>query len=542
MGKFHESRKNSQEFMDMCNKIRERSLKTSSSLAHKLFKLLEINGWLMRCYTQNIDGLERRPPSNLQSNKLVQLHGDVFHSKCTTCNNIVKLPSSSEFKLDVKCSECPPVTQQGRPLKPGLLLPNVLCDGGDGEEGIVDHVESDAKKKPVVIVIGTSCHTHGVIDIVRKFAKAQCQLIWVNPLTKAPAGIPFLQSISASAEEFSFLLSEKLGVAFSLDAGVSDGYPIVQDNDFDTENIAKRVDLHGYAYYFSNNDNSREFIDGDRQQVQLRDEKMIEKVLGTDGSPAVNHISNIAKRVFSQYLKLKGDVKKQELHCNAYLAESMAVLVNLSSNVYHTTKLQPCKRVQRPDSCGDIAIDNYGRAAVEKECNYIKSIFHQLLVNPDLMPSRQQADPDYPCGVGSLTFFDGAMAYYESDNPMKLPKVTMVLSLTTGLLKLRSTFQLNHLTATSFAYGRNSFEFLLAYEYMKKKKSFILGILPIRQCTQLDILLEALSSVMDKRGFNYACDMIFFTPFRKELLDAYMKIPQNERNKELEERANMDIT
>jgi hypothetical protein len=58
--------------------------KYAPTLTHHFIKFLDDKGILLRCYTQNIDGLERL--AGLNEDKLVEAHGTFATSKCIKCH------------------------------------------------------------------------------------------------------------------------------------------------------------------------------------------------------------------------------------------------------------------------------------------------------------------------------------------------------------------------------------------------------------------------------------------------------------------------
>jgi len=73
---------------------------------HYFIKLLEQKGLLMMCYTQNIDGLEKK--AGVSQTKLVRAHGHNESSHCTSCGKEYHNPSMREClrKGQVAYCEC----------------------------------------------------------------------------------------------------------------------------------------------------------------------------------------------------------------------------------------------------------------------------------------------------------------------------------------------------------------------------------------------------------------------------------------------------
>ncbi|MFN3604491.1 MAG: SIR2 family NAD-dependent protein deacylase [Leptonema sp. (in: bacteria)] len=90
--------------------------------------------------TQNVDGLHERAGSK----NLVELHGNIWRTRCTQCNY-------KEF-LNTPLEEIPP-----RCPKCGhLLRPDVLWFGESYDQRMLSHVQNILNKSDLVFVIGSS--------------------------------------------------------------------------------------------------------------------------------------------------------------------------------------------------------------------------------------------------------------------------------------------------------------------------------------------------------------------------------------------------
>ncbi len=114
--------------------------------AHMFIKELHDNGILRRCYTQNIDGLERM--TGLPAKKLVEAHGS-FHGcgKCATCGHEV-----AEDKLrvmisngDAPCEKCD-----------GHYKPPIVFFGENLPTRFGKLCHADMEAADLLIVMGTS--------------------------------------------------------------------------------------------------------------------------------------------------------------------------------------------------------------------------------------------------------------------------------------------------------------------------------------------------------------------------------------------------
>jgi NAD-dependent SIR2 family protein deacetylase len=169
----------------------------------------------MRCYTQNIDGLEARdglimdmasgkgnkrrfmkknfeaPLPEQTSNtdfdagvEVVQLHGDLETLRCSYCQRKTEwTDEATEIYLEgvaPKCKKCTESSERRqstgkRGLSVGVLRPNIVLYG---ESNPSDHllgplVPFDIASGPeVLIIMGTSLRVHGLKKVIRDFAKA----------------------------------------------------------------------------------------------------------------------------------------------------------------------------------------------------------------------------------------------------------------------------------------------------------------------------------------------------------------------------------
>jgi NAD-dependent histone deacetylase SIR2 len=180
-----------------------------TSAVHKFIRTLAETGRLLRCYTQNIDGLEereglvvnmshgkgkRKRPSPLvvdddrtaqeKGCQVVQLHGDLRSLRCMNCQCLTDYTLSSvSILLSGQAPRCPACETASairqasgkRGTKIGTLRPNVVLYGEEHPEAdMVGKLnESDIRAAPdMMVILGTSLRVHGLKRIVKEFAKA----------------------------------------------------------------------------------------------------------------------------------------------------------------------------------------------------------------------------------------------------------------------------------------------------------------------------------------------------------------------------------
>ncbi|KAI9850726.1 MAG: hypothetical protein M1838_005217 [Thelocarpon superellum] len=190
----------------------------SATPTHKFIRALRDGGRLVRCYTQNIDGLEARdglcteiargkgnrsrflrrvveqprpetailPGSEMDGGcEVVQLHGDLEYLRCGLCCQLTgweedEREASLLQGMGPACGACAGKNQSRRDsgkrgTAVGLLRPNVVLYG---EEHPRAHLLSpitthDLSIVPdILLILGTSLRVHGLKVLVREFAKA----------------------------------------------------------------------------------------------------------------------------------------------------------------------------------------------------------------------------------------------------------------------------------------------------------------------------------------------------------------------------------
>jgi NAD-dependent SIR2 family protein deacetylase len=199
-------------------KIREEVSGTTTT--HKFIRTLRDGGRLVRCYTQNIDGLEAREglSTSLEDGKgnrarltrkvlaktrptsrpalksemdggceVVQLHGDLEALRCGLCQDICGWDDGrTDFEqtyLDGRapvCQGCIKMVESRqsrgrRATAIGTLRPNIVLygEGHPSEDLISELTEHDLGLGPdLLLIIGTSLRVHGLKVLIREFAKS----------------------------------------------------------------------------------------------------------------------------------------------------------------------------------------------------------------------------------------------------------------------------------------------------------------------------------------------------------------------------------
>lgn len=180
-----------QVFFTFMSYLRDCILNANSTQTHKLLKLLKEKKKLLRCYTQNIDGLEAHEgletgitPKNWKKLDVIQLHGDIHKLKCMHCSSLFDWSEeSSKVCQRGEAPECPScrIVQEDRLKRNrrstgiGRLKPNIVLYGEEHPDGdlIGRCTQSDFKAKPdFLLIAGTSLKVMGIQKLVRQAAKS----------------------------------------------------------------------------------------------------------------------------------------------------------------------------------------------------------------------------------------------------------------------------------------------------------------------------------------------------------------------------------
>lgn len=188
-----------------------------TTTTHKFVRTLREGGRLVRCYTQNIDGLEERdglctdmnrgkgsqtrfsrkilakprpdgpivPGSGLDGGcEVVQLHGDLKSLRCSLCHGLSSWEDEHEVTMFAGeapgCQSCLSKAEnrrsQGRRgTAIGKLRPNVVLYGEEHPcaQELSTMITHDLRLSPQsLLIMGTSLRVHGLKTMVKEFAKA----------------------------------------------------------------------------------------------------------------------------------------------------------------------------------------------------------------------------------------------------------------------------------------------------------------------------------------------------------------------------------
>ncbi|KAG8724023.1 hypothetical protein FRC09_000766 [Ceratobasidium sp. 395] len=165
--------------------MRQLSRTVHATSCHDLISWLFDHGRLLRCYTQNIDGLQTRDRQDMED-VVFELHGTNIHLRCHICHLRPAEPASDfdDQILSEGYAYCPrcsanPARKRGndrnlRPPEPGELLPDIVLNDQVTEPSkngkTIDKLASLDAKCHILLVVGTRLKPQGVRRLVQGMA------------------------------------------------------------------------------------------------------------------------------------------------------------------------------------------------------------------------------------------------------------------------------------------------------------------------------------------------------------------------------------
>jgi NAD+-dependent protein deacetylase sirtuin 1 len=177
------------------------------STSHCFISTLEKKKKLLRNYTQNIDGLERKV--GISHSKLIECHGSMSKFKCTRCPKKVSLEDVAEDIQSSRVLYC----KCGSVLKPMITF-----FGEDVPSAFNKAIGIDASKCDLIIVIGTSLKVGGsVVSLLANTTHVPHILINKDMVTLPKAvGKDFDAILLGDCDSIADFISESLGWADDL--------------------------------------------------------------------------------------------------------------------------------------------------------------------------------------------------------------------------------------------------------------------------------------------------------------------------------------
>jgi NAD-dependent SIR2 family protein deacetylase len=176
----------------------------SPTLAHRRLASLRI----LRCYTQNVDGLERAAGMA----NVVAAHGDATHVRCSRpkCASAAEAVTTPRIAAAVRARSVPLCL---RPRCPGVMRPCVVFFGEPLAEGSSKTGPVDAETADAILVAGTSLRV-APLNALHRHARAGVPRIFINR-EPPPASI--------AAGEFDAILLGELDGIFDILFGEGEG-------------------------------------------------------------------------------------------------------------------------------------------------------------------------------------------------------------------------------------------------------------------------------------------------------------------------------
>jgi NAD-dependent SIR2 family protein deacetylase len=134
--------------------------------AHAFLASLSTQRKLLRCYTQNIDGLESL--AGVPSKELVQVHGSLTRARCMKCSYKTCSPTWWDGHA---VPECP---SNKHPLRPDIVM-----FGESVGKRALNQLDRDVNKCDLALFIGTSLSVFPISTVVHRVG-ASVPCVWIS--------------------------------------------------------------------------------------------------------------------------------------------------------------------------------------------------------------------------------------------------------------------------------------------------------------------------------------------------------------------------
>jgi NAD-dependent deacetylase sirtuin 2 len=139
---------------------------------HEFIKMIQDKGKLLRNYTQNIDGLERKV--GIKDELLVEAHGSFNAAECTNpeCNSeqdVLLLKKNINIDRVTKCENCG-----------SFVKPTIVFFGEGLPQRYLKLIDDDIKNCDLLIIIGTSLKVNPIASIPSRIADRGVPKIVIN--------------------------------------------------------------------------------------------------------------------------------------------------------------------------------------------------------------------------------------------------------------------------------------------------------------------------------------------------------------------------
>jgi NAD+-dependent protein deacetylase sirtuin 2 len=137
------------------------------TFAHSFIRLLQDKGVLLRCYTQNIDGLEFL--AGVDEDKVVQAHGGFSSAHCLDCKREV----DTEYIKTTVFNDAVPLC----PECDGLTKPDIVFFGENLPDRFHQLSATDFKNADCLIVMGTSLQVQPFAGLIERVPQTAPRLL-----------------------------------------------------------------------------------------------------------------------------------------------------------------------------------------------------------------------------------------------------------------------------------------------------------------------------------------------------------------------------
>jgi len=157
-------------FFEVVQKLRTDHVKPT--LTHCFIKLLHDRKLLKRCYTQNIDCLERK--AGIPPDLLAECHGTTASARCHVCQK----PFDKDYFFDWDASKNTSKVPTCDACR-GLVRPNIVLFGESLAGGFQEKCNDDFRDTDLLIIMGTSLQVQPFASLP-KLVKANCAVLVIN--------------------------------------------------------------------------------------------------------------------------------------------------------------------------------------------------------------------------------------------------------------------------------------------------------------------------------------------------------------------------
>ncbi|KAJ3243990.1 NAD-dependent histone deacetylase sir2 [Chytriomyces hyalinus] len=139
------------------------------TLCHEFVKLLEAKKKLLRNYTQNIDGLEKRAGVT----RVLQVHGSFSTARCTACKYKAAFEVIKPFLETGKVMYCPKCFER----KEGIVKPDIVFFGEKYPPTYDKLIAKDKAQADLIVVMGSSLKIFPIAGILDQMSEVPAILI-----------------------------------------------------------------------------------------------------------------------------------------------------------------------------------------------------------------------------------------------------------------------------------------------------------------------------------------------------------------------------